>query len=336
MDTLKKYFLLSALACLSFVTACSSDDDEETKPYMSGSIANDAPSYASVGDLLTINGSGIFCPEDVKYKWYIAGFLEDTLTAQKITVQMPDTTDSFTFVELATHPDYYSSSGSFILYVIDTTFNKSLTGITRSGKSITDSRDGKEYSYVTIGSLDWFSQNLAYRTGTTFKNSPIMDGLFGRYYHWDTATGGVAGSGLGGGPQGACPEGWSVPTNEDWEDLAKAMNGGDELPFNDRWEGLGDVASTDAYLLEERLWPYSPKNDHKNTFGWNALPVGNTTFYHEDVNDYEKYGFWWSSSERDGKYAYYRYIYYDLGSFPMNYADKSDFGASVRCVRLAQ
>lgn len=337
MDTLKKYFLFLAMACLVLMTGCKAGDEEEeaTKPYMSGTISNDAPEYVLKGDLVTITGYGITYPENPTYQWFFSNLLADTLCANRVTVQMPDTVNKFVFVEYANHPDFYSSTGSFSLYVIDTTYNTSLTGVPRSNKFIRDPRDGKIYNYVTIGSLDWFAQNLAYKTGSAYHDSPILDGLFGRFYHWDTATGNRTGSGLGGGPQGACPEGWSVPTNEDWEDLAKAMNGGSALPFSDKWEKLGSLASADASFIGERMWPYSPDNSHENTFGWNALPLGNTSFYHETNSGYGKYGFWWSSSEKNDKYAYYRYIFYDLGSFPMNFADKSDFGASVRCVRLS-
>ena len=55
--------------------------------------------------------------------------------------------------------------------------------------------------------------------------------VLGRLYTWKEATLGESKSGLGEGPQGICPDGWTVPTNEDWEALAKTLSG-EEHPFS--------------------------------------------------------------------------------------------------------
>ena len=57
--------------------------------------------------------------------------------------------------------------------------------------------------------------------------------MFGRLYTWNDATGGESASGLGNGVQGVCPEGWSIPTAEDWVDLAMAVNGGENVEFKE-------------------------------------------------------------------------------------------------------
>ena len=88
--------------------------------------------------------------------------------------------------------------------------------------------------------------------------------------------------------------------------------------------------------MGEKMWPYSPDNEHTNDFGWNALPMGYTRNNHTEFEAVGDYGFWWSASEKNSDQAYYRYIYKDLSSFPMNYTSKTDFGASVRCVRIAR
>jgi uncharacterized protein (TIGR02145 family) len=147
--------------------------------------------------------------------------------------------------------------------------------------------------------------------------------MFGSFYTWSEATSGQV-----------CPEGWTVPTHEDWESLAAVLSGGRALPFVDNWDGLGAKASADAYLNEERLWPYSPDNGHTNDIGWNALPLGYSFANTTQFSGFNNYGCWWSATEKDEAQAFYRYIWYDLGDFPMAYTDKDDMRASVRCVRM--
>lgn len=332
------WILLAALAVLT--TACSKDDEEEesTKEYMSGSVEYSLESYVAKGDMVTMSASGITTPADPVYKWYIPGIQSDSLHARKVTIKFPDSLGVFAVTAIATAPGYYNSSNTISVTTVDTTWNGSLTGLAHSGKSVLDLRDGLSYQYVTIGNLDWFAQNLAWDgAGVAFEYSPITHKIFGRLYSWEEATGGVSATGLGNGPKGACPEGWSIPTTADWEDLAKAVSGRD-IPFVNDWDSLAAPLSGNAYFNEERMWPYCPDNDHNNRTGWNAIPVGSSRTDNKGFCGFsgrDSYAFWWSSTEKDGDKAYYRYMYFDRHSFPMNYTYKSGFGASVRCVRLA-
>ncbi len=95
--------------------------------------------------------------------------------------------------------------------------------------SFIDPRDGQEYKTVRIAGLEWMAENLNYGsfipvTDTSgdnsivekysFNNNPDLKGEFGgyyTYYDWmemmnhDTTS-----------MQGICPEGWELPTREDW------------------------------------------------------------------------------------------------------------------------
>lgn len=334
---MKRRFIFICLTTLVFaITAfsCKKEEEEvETKLSMSGAVSFSAPAYIHKNSTLTLSVSGITAPKEFVYRWFIPALYKDTLTAQKITIHFPDTLAKYAITAIAYNPEYYNSSKSINVMTVDTTLNASLKGL-KYGSSVVDARDGQRYYTVEIGHLEWFAQNLAWAgAGTPFQNSPATHSLFGRFYSWEDATGGVSGSGLASGPQGVCPDGWSIPTNEDWEDLAQALSGGKHLPFADNWEHLADLVTAPASFNEEQMWPFSPDQTQTNTFGWNALPLGNTQFGYSLFRGFGEYAFFWSSTEKNPTQAYYRYIYYDLASFPMNFTTKEDFGANVRCVR---
>jgi len=290
---------------------------------MSGTVTYDIPYYVLKGETVTMSASGVIYPKEVYYKWYISGLYTDTLNASKITVRFPDSLGVFTVSAHAYAPGFYSNSTTQQVTTIDTTWNTSLTGLSRSSQYIVDARDGRAYRYVTLGGLDWFSQNLAWQgAGVPFQSSRATAPLFGSFYTWNEAMG-----------SSVCPEGWRVPDHQDWESLALAL-GGKSLPFIDNWVGLGAKASVDAYMNEVRIWPYSPDNIHSNDFGWNALPMGYSFVNNaKEVTGYSEFGCWWSATEKNATQGYYRYIWYDGGDFPLSYTDKDDMRASVRCVR---
>ncbi|MBQ0025315.1 MAG: hypothetical protein KBT00_06305 [Bacteroidales bacterium] len=338
MNKIRQYIQLAALVVSVCLSACTKEAEEEesTSKSMKGYLHNDIPSFVFRNDYVTVTAYGITDPAEPQYKWYASG-ISDTLSAATVTIHFPDSLGTFTVTDFSSYTGYYTSSNSRDVATVDTTFNTSLKNVVRSGKSFLDKRDNKHYSYETIGNLDWFTQNLAYSgAGAPYMGSPVTGFFFGYYYSWNEATGGISAEGLGCGPQGVCPEGWCIPTNEDWEDLAMAMNGGEPLAFSDKWQGLGSKASANATFMGIDMWNYSNETEHTNDFGWNALPTGNTSNNHSDINGFDSYGFWWSATQKNDKQAYYRYIFYDYDNFPMNYTAKEDFGASIRCVRVAQ
>lgn len=330
-----RLLLFAAFAVVMALSSCKKDEETETKPSLEGVLAFDLPEYVLKGDIITLETGGITYPEEIVYKWYAAGMLADSVIARRITVRVPDSIGTFSISSVAQSEGYYATVKTVSFTTVDTAREASFKGLKYSPGTIVDERDGRSYQYVSIGNLDWFAQNLAWDgAGVAFHNAPVTHPFFGRLYNWNEATGGVEASGLGCGPQGACPKGWSVPTNEDWADLASAMSGGRVTSFSDKWEGLGEKASAQVFLNDDKLWEYSPDNEHTNDFGWNGVPVGSTMRNHLMFNDYMKYGFWWSSSAKSDTQAWFRYIYQDLGSFPASASSRSGFGASVRCVRL--
>ena len=318
-----RWFGLAALVLLSLLSCKKAEEEEETSDSMSGTIVFDVPYYVLKCETVTMTASGVIHPKDVTYRWYIPGIYVDSLARRTVTVQFPDSLGSFIVTAQAYAPDFYSTSTSQQVTTIDTTWDSSLTGLQHSDQLIVDKRDGHAYRYVTAGDLDWFSQNLSWQgAGVPFRSSPATASMFGSFYTWNEAM-----------KNDVCPEGWRVPTHEDWESLATILSGGERLSFIDNWDGLGSKASADAYLNDSRMWPYSPDNVHSNDIGWNALPLGYTFSHTNEFTGLNNYGCWWSATEKNESQGFYRYIWYDQSDFPMAYTDKNDLRACVRCVR---
>lgn len=340
---MRNRYLFSILAvALTFFILSSCKKKEEEKDYMMGSVTFEFPEYCLVGAKIDAYCTGITEPADVEYFWISSSLLgQDTVFSQQITFEIPDSAASYIVTAYARKDGYYSSTRSATITAIDPDVNSgSVSGLKPSELTFTDERDGTVYQYVKIGKLDWMSENLEYagtadsKVGTAYFGEEVLRQVFGSLYSWNDATGGVAGSGLGGGPQGVCPPGWSVPTAEDWEDLALTASG-EALSFNSTWEGMAAHLAVDAYFNEARMWSYAPKFPKSNTLGWNAIPCGHSTDKYTRFRHLMQYGMWWSSAEIDGLGAY-RYIYYNASTVPAHAIDKDDFGASVRCVRLSE
>ncbi|QLE00858.1 hypothetical protein HX109_04480 [Galbibacter sp. BG1] len=82
-------------------------------------------------------------------------------------------------------------------------------------KFITDSRDGQIYETVRIGNQTWFAENLNFDKGdfrsSCYDNDELNCVLLGRLYENITAI--------------SCPDGWHIPTKEEWEELFDYLGG---------------------------------------------------------------------------------------------------------------
>ena len=323
--------LISILAICLLAASCEEKADPSYE-HMVGVTSFELASFLPVSQLVDLEASGVAYPDNFTVKWRIPEIYEDTLTGTHLTIRTPEEPGYLTVTVITNSYGYYELTSSRTAMLIDTA--SSLTGRVFKGGRFTDPRDGQQYRTTYAGNLEWFAENLKWAgAGTCYEGCDVLQPLLGRLYTWNEATGGEKGDGLAGGPQGACPEGWSIPTAEDWEDLGKVLNGNKPVNFLANWDSLGQKLTVEAYLNGSKIWPISPDNLKKNSVYWNALPAGYNMRADDIYRDITSYGMWWSSAKRNEERAYYRYIYFDADYCGVNYANVDDVAFSVRCVR---
>jgi len=338
----KLFFLLLSVSIFTLAGGCKK---EEADPlYLSGALTFNLPSYAFPGDTIRVEASGITRPQgdSVVYTFKGKHFTPDSVVAQSVLFTMPDSLGTYTLTLTASAEGYTKSVTNRSTTIINRIFSVMVEGFIPSGDSITDPRDNKVYYYKRYGNLDWFIQNLNWNgAGLTYSDTPALGHMLGGLYTWNQAISGEnappsppqPASGHGAGPRGVCPEGWTIPTAEDWAGLASAVSG-KPVGFLDPWNGLGEVFSVDAKINGNKLWKYHPDNEKTNISGWNALPAGYALLSGGTFSGIGQTSFWWASCA-DGNQGYYRLIHYAVDRFSCATTDKSSVYASVRCVRKA-
>ncbi len=81
--------------------------------------------------------------------------------------------------------------------------------------SFTDSRDGKVYKTVKIGTQTWMAENLAFKTESgcwAYDNDESNVAKYGRFYNWETS-------------KKVCPAGWHLPSDKEWKTLTDFLGG---------------------------------------------------------------------------------------------------------------
>ena len=149
--------------------------------------------------------------------------------------------------------------------------------------TVIDSRDGKTYAYKKYGNVYWFMQNLNWDgyngSNEQTRNSVGVTGpsvagnnnglKFGRYYSTNETK------------ENLCPEGWTMPSKNDWAQLVKSIS--DEYNLPDM------VANNSNYYLfwkaahymrggttegDQPIWKYGTKANETNQVQFNILPSG--------------------------------------------------------------
>ncbi len=198
-----------------------------------------------------------------------------------------------------------------------------------------DDRDGKEYSALKIGGLSWMTENLAYLPYVddpaevsfikkqyyvySFEGEDVAEAKhtenydkYGVLYNWRAAI-------------DACPDGWRLPTDEDWKKLEEYLGMDESELAMDNWRHSGDIGS--------KL---------KDTVGWYSGESNNSSWFNAAAGGYIGYdgGFFgeggtasfWTSVKCSDQFAWSRSLSANEGGVFRSCAF-TRYGYSVRCVR---
>lgn len=333
---------VAVMAALSF-QACKknkSDDTYTASPTIPGTLKFDAPVFVAIGDELNLVPRGLQVDTmDVGYYWTASPLTKTKDTTKYVTdprtmtgaykLPVRDTICTATLTCTAFAKGYSNKSYSRTITVVDPSMNGSILfdGIGIDALKFKDGRDGKSYFYKKIGDREWFSRNLAWKgAGLSFQNCEVMDAIYGRYYTWTEA-------------QTACPEGWRVPSDEDWFSLAQAAGYKGEAK-DGSFMGIAGALMVNAYFNNTRMWEYCPEVKITNKAGFSSIPTGYGTKASSAsfTGDFE-YAVYWSSEsvapEGEESTGVYRMIYWQKPDVIRAAVDKTNFIAPVRCVRNA-
>lgn len=209
----------------------------------------------------------------------------------------------------------------------------------------TDERDGQVYKTVKICDKNdencqtWMAENLNYDPGDVsdmgdyawsgcYENESANCSKYGRLYTWEVAMD-KAGCGYGNycenkyeGTQGVCPEGWHLPSVDEWDALFTAVGGfrtaGVKLKSVEGWEKSFSASTTGT-----------------DVYGFSALPAGEG-YYDGGFDLVGRSAYFCSSTEDENlggsRHAYYKALrYYSEGAHLDE--EHKNYARSVRCLK---
>ena len=318
--------LLILVVLFVFANSCNEDDDNNTGiPVLSTTAVTDiTQATATCGGNITSDGGATVTARGVCWS-----------TNQTPTISDNKTTDGTGVGNFVSSISGLTANTTYYVRAYATNSNGTAYGSAMSfttqegssGSTFTDTRDGKVYQTVVIGTQEWMAENLKYLPsvvgpGTGSQSTPYYyvygyDGTnvadakatdnyatYGVLYNWTAA-------------MDACPAGWHLPSDAEWTELT---------------DYLGGIIVAGGKLKETGTTHWqSPNRGATNETGFTALP-GGYRYYTGDFNLIGTQGYWWSATEYLPDGAWYRYMLYS-GSYVLSHVYTKADGFSVRCVR---
>ncbi len=218
-----------------------------------------------------------------------------------------------------------------------------------------DERDGREYKWIRINSQDWMAENLAWlpeithymtESDTTpcyyvfgYRGSDLSEARrqrnyqeYGALYNWPAAVAGTIGSNtVPSGIQGACPSGWHLPSDKEWQTMEIALG---MTKTEADSVGYRKSARVDTQIRSVEGW--RPGSEGDGFLGFDVKPVGGRGFSKDKFEELGTQALFWTSTGAINRGVQRilstQYVpLQDLGV--LRGAAKTSFGFSVRCIR---
>ena len=228
----------------------------------------------------------------------------------------------------------------------DKTYYFNYTGDLCPGTPTVTDIDGNVYNTVQIGDQCWMKENLKttnYNNGTAIPNvtensawGNLATGAYVWYdndINWKDSYGALYNWYATVDPNGLCPTGWHVPTNDEWTELTDSI-GGTAPPHGDELKSCRRIYSPlggGCIAIEPPRWHLSSSNWGTDEYGFSCLPGG----YRDPSSNFGTIGYtghWWSTTEYSSNYIWSRHLNYTHGNVLVNNSNKH-LGLSVRCLR---
>ncbi len=206
---------------------------------------------------------------------------------------------------------------------------------------VTD-HEGNEYKTIKIGNQWWMAEDLRV---TTFASGDVIP-LITDQEQWAMTSNaacahynnGAAGNALLynfhviGSGQTIAPQGWRVPSDEDWKVLEEYLGMSVAEINQTNWRGTdqGDqlkieTTTTEGWIRYDGVWG-------TNSSGFSATGGSCRVFNGAwGIPATRHSGYWWTSTAVNG-YAWYRYLDYQKSGI-FRYAAQPNYGFSIRCVK---
>ncbi|MCD6345792.1 MAG: hypothetical protein J7L96_00085 [Bacteroidales bacterium] len=214
---------------------------------------------------------------------------------------------------------------NMILYAATSHFSYfALTNASSGGINygeLIDSRNGKTYRTVQLGTQIWMADNLNYPNGhgACWKGIESYCDTYGYLYTWH-------------GANIACPHGWHLPTEQDWQTLELFL-GVAQITI-ESYQSRGITMNVGGRLKDTRLWE-SPNEGATNETGFSAIP-GSQRYWDgswDDEGPSHTVHYWTATeSTYDSNNVYYRTLYNDDVGITRG-SIRKDVAFSVRCIK---